>query len=195
MHVVRATFCEVWWMCAFDVRCGAHRHDVARWVASIAERRCDERRRAVDLALRDAPPADQAAFWTGLLADHDMSTQFQLATMLDGHDAIDPSPGPAAPGRAGQYLDVIAKRPDYVGRDVLDRVVWDGVEPPLSASPVVSAADSDGSWCLAVEAVDPGCRAEVPGSNCARTPPCGYDDDSLSGSSGFCVGVFGRLNM
>jgi hypothetical protein len=92
MHVVRATFCEVWWMCAFDVRCGAHRHDVARWVTAIAERRCDERRHALDLAVRDGPPADQTAFWTGLLADYDVSTQFQLATMLDGHDAIEPSP-------------------------------------------------------------------------------------------------------
>ena len=114
---------------------GSHRHDVARWVASIAERRCDERRRAVDLAPRDEPPADQTAFWTGFLAVHDVSTQFQLATVLDGHNAIDPSPGPAAPGRAGQDLDVIAKRPDHLGRDLPDRVVWDGVEPPLSASP------------------------------------------------------------
>jgi hypothetical protein len=88
MHVVRATFCEVWWMCAFDMRCGTHRRDVARWVASIAERRCDERRQALDLAVRDAP-SGQTAFWTGLLADHDVWTQFQLATMLDGHDAID----------------------------------------------------------------------------------------------------------
>ena len=78
-------------MCAFDMRCGTHRHDVPRWVASIAERRCDERRHALDLAVRERPPADQTAFWTGLIADHDMWTQFQLATMLDGHDAIDPS--------------------------------------------------------------------------------------------------------
>jgi hypothetical protein len=92
MHVVRATFCEVWWMCAFDIRCGTHRHDVARWVASIAERRCDERREALDLAVRDGPPAGQTAFWTDLLAEHDGWTQFQLATMLDGHDAIDLSP-------------------------------------------------------------------------------------------------------
>jgi len=86
---VRATFCEVWWMCAFDTRCGTHRHDVARWVASIAERRCDERRQALDLAVRDGPSAGQTAFWTGLLADHHVWTQFQLATMLDGHDAVD----------------------------------------------------------------------------------------------------------
>jgi hypothetical protein len=77
MDVVRAVFCEVWWMCAFDVRCGAHRHDVARWVASIAERRCDERRRAMDLAVRDGTPAGHTAFGTGLL-DDDVSTQFQL---------------------------------------------------------------------------------------------------------------------
>ena len=89
MHVVRATFCEVWWMCAFDTRCGTHRPDVARWVASIAGRRCDERRQALDLAVRDGPSAGQTAFWTGLLADHDVRTQFQLTTMLDGHDAVD----------------------------------------------------------------------------------------------------------
>lgn len=87
MHVVRATFREVWWMCAFDMRCGSHRHDVARWVAAIAERRCDERRQALELA-----PAGHTAFWTGLLADHDEWTRFQLAAMLDGHDAIDSSP-------------------------------------------------------------------------------------------------------
>ncbi len=87
MHVVRSTFCEVWWMCSFDVRCGSHRHDVARWVAAIAERRCDERRQALKLA-----PAHQAAFWTALLADHDEWTRFQLAAMLDGHDAIGSSP-------------------------------------------------------------------------------------------------------
>ena len=87
MHVVRSTFCEVWWMCAFDVRCGSHRHDVARWVAAIAERRCDEHRQALKLA-----PAHHAAFWTALLADHDEWARFQLAAMLDGHDAIDSSP-------------------------------------------------------------------------------------------------------
>ena len=57
--------------------------------SSVRDSRFSIHPRAVDLALRDASPADQAAFWTGLLADHDVSTQFQLATMLDGHDAID----------------------------------------------------------------------------------------------------------
>jgi hypothetical protein len=89
MHVVRATFSEVWWMCAFDVRCGAQRQDVKRWVATIAGRHCGERRRVLDLATRDVSPAGHGAFWTGLLADHDLSTQFQLAALLDGHDAID----------------------------------------------------------------------------------------------------------
>jgi hypothetical protein len=89
MHVVRATFSEVWWTCAFDVRCGAQRQDVARWIAAIAGRRCGERRQVLDLATQGASPAGHGAFWTGLLADHDQSTQFQLAAMLDGHDAID----------------------------------------------------------------------------------------------------------
>lgn len=87
MHVVRAVFCEVWWMCAFDARCGCRRRHVARWVAAIAERRCGERRQALELA-----PAGHTAFWTALLSDHDEWTRFQLAAMLDGHDAIDPSP-------------------------------------------------------------------------------------------------------
>ena len=87
MHVVRATFCEVWWMCAFDARCGSDRHDVARWVAAIAERRCDERRRALQLAL-----TGHAAFWIAFVADHDEWTRFHLAAMLDGHDAVDTSP-------------------------------------------------------------------------------------------------------
>jgi hypothetical protein len=82
MHVVRATFCEVWWMCAFDTRCGTHRHDVARWVASIAERRCDERRQALELAVRD---------WTisrpdGLL-DRPVSRPPRVDTVPTGHHA------------------------------------------------------------------------------------------------------------
>lgn len=88
MHVVRATFFEVWWMSAFDARCGAQRQHVAHWVAAIAARRCDERRRALDLVAQDVSSAGQTAFWTSLLADQDLWTQFQLAATLDGHDSI-----------------------------------------------------------------------------------------------------------
>lgn len=89
MHVVRATFCEVWWMCTFDVRCGTSPHDLPKWIEAIAERRGIERRQALDLIAAEIPPKTQAAFWTGLLADHDQLTHFELAAMLDGHDTID----------------------------------------------------------------------------------------------------------
>jgi hypothetical protein len=87
MHVLRATFCEVWWMCAFDVRSGAAQQDVPTWVAAVAHRRGHERRMALDLIQVTSSPS-QAAFWTGLLRDHDQWTHFELATMLDGHDSI-----------------------------------------------------------------------------------------------------------
>jgi hypothetical protein len=87
MHVVRATFCEVWWMCAFDVRCGATQQDIPTWIAAIAHRRGGERRVALDL-IHLTSPASQAAFWAGLLRDHDQWTHFELATMLDGLDNI-----------------------------------------------------------------------------------------------------------
>lgn len=89
MHVVRATFCEVWWMCAFDVRCGAPPQDMWKWIADIARRRGDERGKAISLIL-GSTPVGEAAFWTGLLHDHDRWTRFELATMLDGHDTIEP---------------------------------------------------------------------------------------------------------
>jgi hypothetical protein len=95
MHVVRATFCEVWWMCAFDARCGTTPYDVPMWIAAIAQRRGDERRHALALIQRQIPPQGAAAFWAGLLADHDQRTHFELATMLDGHDNITL---PAEPG-------------------------------------------------------------------------------------------------
>lgn len=88
MHVVRATFCEVWWMCAFDLRCGTTTHDVPMWIAAIAHRRGAERRHALNLIEMQIPLHGQTAFWAGLLADHDQWTHFELATMLDGHDNI-----------------------------------------------------------------------------------------------------------
>ena len=88
MHVVRATFCEVWWMCAFDVRCGTRRWDMAVWIYEIASRRCCERCHALDLIAHDVAP-HRRAFWAGLLADQDQRTQFELATMLDGRDTVE----------------------------------------------------------------------------------------------------------
>lgn len=85
MHILRATFCEVWWMCAFDVRCGTRNLDVPTWIVAIAHRRGSERHQALHLIGEISVPG-QAAFWTGLLDDYDQWTRFELATMLDGHD-------------------------------------------------------------------------------------------------------------
>lgn len=87
MHVVRATFCEVWWMCAFDVRCGAETPDIPTWITAIAYRRGAERHQALQL-IGEANPRGRAAFWSGLLDIHDRSTQFELAAMLGGQDHI-----------------------------------------------------------------------------------------------------------
>jgi len=57
MHVGRATFCEVWWMCASDVRCGTTQHDIPMWIAAVAHRRGGERRHALELMERKVPPA------------------------------------------------------------------------------------------------------------------------------------------
>lgn len=94
MHVVRATFCEVWWMCAFDLRCGTKTHDIPTWITAISHRRGAERHQALQL-IREISPPGQAAFWSRLLDAHDQWTQFELATMLDGHDHIGPRPEPA----------------------------------------------------------------------------------------------------
>jgi hypothetical protein len=99
-HVVRATFCEVWWMCAFDVRYRTTPHDLPMWIAAIAQRRGNERRHALAL-IQSQLPQGSAAFWTGLLADHDQWTHFELTTMLDGPDNITlpAKPGPPQNGR------------------------------------------------------------------------------------------------
>ncbi len=82
MHVVRATFCEVWWMCAFDARCGAETPDIPTWITAIAHRRGSERHYALHLIGELTVPG-QAAFWTGLLEDHDDWARFELAALLD----------------------------------------------------------------------------------------------------------------
>lgn len=96
MHVVRATFCEVWWMCAFDLRCGTTHHDVPMWIAAIAQRRGLERCQALAL-IRDQV---DTAFWAGLMADHDQWAHFELATMLDGHDSVSLPAARSPVGRA-----------------------------------------------------------------------------------------------
>lgn len=88
MHVVRATFNEVWWMCAFDLRCGTERNDILGWIAAIAARRGDDRRQALIRIAKNPQMASDDAFWTGLIADHDQWKHFELVVMLDGHDTI-----------------------------------------------------------------------------------------------------------
>jgi hypothetical protein len=90
VSVVRATFCEVWWMCAFDRRRSPRHRNVPQWIAGIAERRGGERRQALDLMEGDRPATGHTASWPGLLADQDQLTDRELVTMLDGQDAILP---------------------------------------------------------------------------------------------------------
>jgi len=89
MHVLRGTFCEIWWMCAFDVRCRAPQRDVARWVDAVAARRRVERVRALDLIAAELHHTGPTSVLTGFMDDLDLWTQFQFAAMLDGHaDAL-----------------------------------------------------------------------------------------------------------
>jgi hypothetical protein len=65
MHVLRGTFCELWWMCSLDTRHGTHRHDVATRVSGIAERRSHERSQMLGLLTGDTQSTGQPAFWVG----------------------------------------------------------------------------------------------------------------------------------
>ncbi|HEX5144284.1 MAG TPA: hypothetical protein VFW21_10490 [Mycobacterium sp.] len=88
MHVLRATFCEVWWMCAFDARCHTPQRDVARWVDAVATRRRDERVRALDLIAAGPPHAGPTSGLTGSIADLDRWTQLQFTAMLEHYDTV-----------------------------------------------------------------------------------------------------------
>jgi hypothetical protein len=88
MNVVRATFSEVWQMCAFNARRGSPQPDVGAWVAAIAERRCEERRAALDWAALDSSSRSDTALWTVSLAAHDRRIERVLALMLEGSDSI-----------------------------------------------------------------------------------------------------------
>ena len=89
MHVLRGTFCEIWWMCAFDARCRTPQCDVPRWVDAVAAQRRVERVRMLDLIAAEPPHSRSTSVLAGLMDDLDMWTQFQLAATLDGQDAID----------------------------------------------------------------------------------------------------------
>ena len=88
VHVLRGTFCEVWWMSAFDVRARTQPKDVASWVEGIAQRRCAERRQALDLIARDEPATESTEMLLKFVDDHDLWTESQLTAMLDGRDAM-----------------------------------------------------------------------------------------------------------
>jgi hypothetical protein len=86
MPVVRATFCEVWRICAFDLRCGTERQDIPAWITAIAHHRGAERHQTLRLMRRGGPPG-QAAFWSAFLDSYDERTRFELARMLDTDEA------------------------------------------------------------------------------------------------------------
>jgi hypothetical protein len=88
VSVVRATFCEVWRMSAVDRRWRTRHRNVPQWIASIAERRGAERRRALDLIVEHTPSRDKSVFWSGLLAGHDLSMGYELVAMLDEQDTV-----------------------------------------------------------------------------------------------------------
>jgi hypothetical protein len=88
-HVLRAGFCEVWWMAAFELRTGTIRRDVPTWVEGIIRRRCAERRRLLDLIAVAPESRATAAIWAEHLDIQDQWSRFQLAVMLDHHDSID----------------------------------------------------------------------------------------------------------
>jgi len=88
VHVLRGTFCEVWWMSAFDMRAQSQPKDVASWVEGIAQRRCTERRQALELIARAEPVTESTEMLIQFVDDHDRWTASQLAAMLNGRDAM-----------------------------------------------------------------------------------------------------------
>jgi hypothetical protein len=44
VQVLYATFCELWWMCAVNVRRSTGHGDVREWIGGITARRATERR-------------------------------------------------------------------------------------------------------------------------------------------------------
>jgi hypothetical protein len=88
VHVLRGTFCEVWWMSAFDVRAQTQPKDVTSWVEGIAQRRSAERSQALDWIARDEPATESTEILIKFVDDHDLWTESQLAAMLNGRDAM-----------------------------------------------------------------------------------------------------------
>lgn len=93
-HVVRATFCEVWWFCASESRDGGQADDIRAWIAGIARRRCGERLRILALTPDGRAPgctgggADDGGTQAVVEADHDQRTRIELGAMLAGPDVI-----------------------------------------------------------------------------------------------------------
>jgi hypothetical protein len=88
-HVVRATFCEVWWLCAVELRDGGRADDIRAWIAGIAWRRCEERLRILALTPDSGEPGRTGGGARAVLeADHDQRTRIELGAMLAGPDVI-----------------------------------------------------------------------------------------------------------
>ena len=86
--VVRATFCEVWWMCGSDRHRSAPCQDVPQWIAGIAARRGAERRTVLNQIGGDASSTGRSASFVGMLAGHDLLMARELMAMLDGPDTV-----------------------------------------------------------------------------------------------------------
>lgn len=87
MHVLRATFCELWWLSGCFNGDPGERH-IATWACDIARTRAIERRAALCLVAGD--PAPTRIFWAELLASQDTSVRAIFHKVLDTAD--DPVP-------------------------------------------------------------------------------------------------------
>lgn len=112
--VLQGTFCEVWWMCAFDVRNHTPRRDVAGWVDAVAARRCVERVGVLALIEAEPQPTGPTSV-IGFMADRDVWTRFQLEAMLDDHDTAE---RPDQPGRHDEGMSTPEQRHQRVGRSI-----------------------------------------------------------------------------
>jgi hypothetical protein len=81
MHVLRGTFCEVWWTLAADARRSVEPPDMSSWMKLVARQRCVER--LAGLVTIESEPPEVAMTMIRLMEIHDRSIQTQLAVMLD----------------------------------------------------------------------------------------------------------------
>jgi hypothetical protein len=81
MNVLRATFCEVWWMAAHHQRHRSIPTDVQTWITDLAKARGAERRQTLDFSHDQSWAISRAL--TDALDAHDQWTRLQLASMLN----------------------------------------------------------------------------------------------------------------